>query len=204
VITIFSATTSLSLAALDSERKREVALEFSVQSGTKENFSEVQSPNEKTGLWITGDSVILGIRSLLESYEPIELINARVGRQISELLQVVAIDSQSVPDSIAILNLGNNGPVSQKQVRELFDALSNQPHFLVVNAAVPRGWRDANNKIVADIAKDYPKAHLIDWYQISKNHPEYFAPDGVHLLPTGANVYVSAILNVLEKINYRT
>jgi peptidoglycan/LPS O-acetylase OafA/YrhL len=204
VITIFSATTSLSLAALDSERKREVALEFSVQSGTKENFSEVQSPNEKTGLWITGDSVILGIRSLLESYEPIELINARVGRQISELLQVVAIDSQSVPDSIAILNLGNNGPVSQKQVRELFDALSNQPHFLVVNAAVPRGWRDANNKIVADIAKDYPKAHLIDWYEISKNHPEYFAPDGVHLLPTGANVYVSAILNVLEKINYRT
>lgn len=204
VITIFSATTSLSLAALDSERKREVALEFSIQSGTKENFSEVQSPNEKTGLWITGDSVILGIRSLLESYEPIELINARVGRQISELLQVVSIDSQSVPDSIAILNLGNNGPVSQKQVKELFDALSNQPHFLVVNAAVPRGWRDANNKIVADIAKDYPKAHLIDWYQISKNHPEYFAPDGVHLLPTGANVYVSAILNVLEKINYRT
>ena len=213
LITIFAATTSLSLAALESQRKQELALEIADQKSEDsksasdtdvDNFSEVQSPNEKTGLWVTGDSVILGIRSLLESYEPIDLINARVGRQISELLQVVAVDSQSVPDSIAILNLGNNGPITQAQVRELFDALSNQPHFLVVNAAVPRGWREANNQIIADLVNAYPKAHLIDWYEISKNHPEYFAPDGVHLLPTGANVYVSAILNVLEKINYRT
>ncbi len=33
------------------------------------------------GLWVTCDSVILGIRSVIEANHPIALINARVGRQ---------------------------------------------------------------------------------------------------------------------------
>ncbi|MEY3344536.1 MAG: hypothetical protein RL125_257, partial [Actinomycetota bacterium] len=142
--------------------------------------------------------------SQLEEYEPIDLINARVGRQISELIEVAGVDVKSVPGSIAVLNLGNNGPVSEEQVRNLFDLLANQPHFVVVNAAVPRGWRDSNNETLARVIAEYDNASLVDWNRISKNHPEYFAPDGVHLVPTGANVYVSAILEKLEEIGYRS
>jgi len=145
----------------------------------------------------------LGIRSLLEGYEPIDLINARVGRQLAELLDVVAIDVKSVPDSIAILNLGNNGAIEESDVRSLFELLANQPYFIVVNAAVPRGWRESNNEIIAEVISDYPNGRLVDWDRISRDHPEYFAPDGVHLVPTGANVYVSAILEVLREVGYR-
>ena len=117
---------------------------------------------------------------------------------------MVGVDAKSVPGSIAVLNLGNNGPVSDEQVRKLFDLLANQPHFVVVNAAVPRGWRESNNQTIASVIADYENASLVDWDRISKNHPEYFAPDGVHLVPTGANVYVSAVLEVLEEIGYRS
>jgi hypothetical protein len=42
---------------------------------------------DEGGLWVTGDSVILGIRSELDLVENIGLINARVGRQATELLE---------------------------------------------------------------------------------------------------------------------
>jgi hypothetical protein len=38
----------------------------------------------------------------------------------------------------------------------------------------------------------------VDWNSISEGHPEYFAPDGVHLLPTGVDVYVAEILKKLN------
>jgi hypothetical protein len=209
VVLTLAATTTVSLQALDADARNQAQLSATLESGsgaTGENQDEsaIASPNEKTGLWVTGDSVILGIRSQLEEYEPIDLINARVGRQINELIEVVGVDAKSVPGSIAVLNLGNNGPVSEEQVRKLFDLLANQPHFVVVNAAVPRGWRESNNQTIASVIADYENASLVDWDRISKNHPEYFAPDGVHLVPTGANVYVSAVLEVLEEIGYRS
>jgi hypothetical protein len=49
------------------------------------------------------------------------------------------------------------------------------------------------------VITDYPQATLVDWENISLNHPEYFAPDGVHLDDAGGDVYVNAILEALNK-----
>jgi peptidoglycan/LPS O-acetylase OafA/YrhL len=204
VVALFAATTTVSINAIERSNDATDAAARSVdENGSGSDFDPVASPNGKTGLWIAGDSVILGIRSLLEGYEPVDLINARVGRQLPELIDVVRVDVKSVPESIAIVNLGNNGAISEDRVRELFELLKNQPYFVVVNAAVPRGWREANNEIITSVIDEYPNGRLVDWDRISTDRPEYFAPDGVHLVPTGANVYVSSILEVLEDIGYR-
>ena len=204
VVALFAATTTVSINAIERSNDATDAAARSVdENGSGSDFDPVASPNGKTGLWIAGDSVILGIRSLLEGYEPVDLINARVGRQLPELIDVVRVDVKSVPESIAIVNLGNNGAISEDRVRELFELLKDQPYFVVVNAAVPRGWREANNEIITSVIDEYPNGRLVDWDRISTDRPEYFAPDGVHLVPTGANVYVSSILEVLEEIGYR-
>jgi hypothetical protein len=198
VVALFAATTTVSINAIERSNDATDAAARSVdENGSGSDFDPVASPNGKTGLWIAGDSVILGIRSLLEGYEPVDLINARVGRQLPELIDVVRVDVKSVPESIAI------GAISEDRVRELFELLKNQPYFVVVNAAVPRGWREANNEIITSVIDEYPNGRLVDWDRISTDRPEYFAPDGVHLVPTGANVYVSSILEVLEDIGYR-
>ena len=202
IIATLAATTTVSINAIERTNEEVAAAQSSAATGGSD-FDPVASPNQKTGLWIAGDSVILGIRSLLEGYEPVELINARVGRQLPELIDVVRVDVRSVPESIAIVNLGNNGAITEEKVRELFELLKDQPYFIVVNAAVPRGWREANNEIIASLIDQYPNGRLVDWDRISTDRPEYFAPDGVHLVPTGANVYVSSILEVLEEIGYR-
>lgn len=147
-----------------------------------------QSP----GLWVTGDSVILGIRHELDARIPIALINARVGRQAPELIQVMSHDKLSMKNSIVIFNLGNNNKLSATQVIAIFSEVENQPKIIVVNTAVPRDWRTANNELIALYAKQFG-AILIDWNAISTGHPDYFAPDGVHLVPQGVRAYVDAI-----------
>jgi peptidoglycan/LPS O-acetylase OafA/YrhL len=144
------------------------------------------------GLWVTGDSVILGIRFELDARENIGLINARVGRQAPELLEVIKNDKLNMADSTIIMNLGNNNKLSEEQVASIFAELVDQPRIIVVNTAVPRPWKDENNALIAQYATQYG-ARLIDWAAISMGHPEYFGSDGVHLVPAGVRAYVDAI-----------
>ena len=148
------------------------------------------------GLWVTGDSVILGIRFELDTRQHIGLINARVGRQAPELLEVIQHDKLNMQGSTIVLNLGNNNKLTEEQVAAIFEAIADQPKIVVVNTAVPRGWRDENNALIAQYAAQYG-AQLVDWAAVSDGHPEYFGPDGVHLVPAGVRAYVDAITSNL-------
>ena len=152
----------------------------------------ITAPITQGGLWVTGDSVILGIRFELDSREEVGLINARVGRQATELLEVIKNDKANMVDSPIIFNLGNNNKLSEDQVAAIFAEVKDQTRVVVVNTAVPRIWRDENNELIAKYAAMYG-ARLIDWAAISQGHPEYFGPDGVHLVPAGVRAYVDAI-----------
>jgi peptidoglycan/LPS O-acetylase OafA/YrhL len=151
------------------------------------------TPTDTTGgLWVTGDSVILGIRFELDARQNIGLINARVGRQAPELLEVIRNDKANMVGSTIVMNLGNNNRLTEEQVAAIFAEVQDQPRIIVVNTAVPRGWRDENNALISQYATQYG-ARLIDWATISAGHPEYFGPDGVHLVPAGVRAYVDAI-----------
>jgi len=195
IITVLVITSSISVQAINKADKiaEDIKQEQSAPDQTQEDLGST------TGLWVTGDSVILGIRSKLESKEHISLINARVGRQAPELLAVMRVDQSSVPSSPVIFNLGNNNALSEKTVIDIFEVIKNQPQIIVVNTAVPRPWRDANNAIISKVAAGYPNIKVVDWDRISKGRPELFAPDGVHLSPAGSDVYVDLVLSVLVK-----
>ncbi len=153
----------------------------------------------KTGLWVTGDSVILGIRSKLAKTQDIALINARIGRQLPELIDCVKTDQPMVAHSTVVLDVGNNNRITKQDMTTLMELLKNQPKIVLVNTAVPRLWRDDNNKIISEVIANYPQTTLVDWSGISANHPEFFAPDGVHLIDAGSDVYVASILEALKK-----
>jgi peptidoglycan/LPS O-acetylase OafA/YrhL len=167
----------------------------------KQQLEQPVQPNEPTGtqtggLWVTGDSVILGIHYELDARSPIAIINARVGRQATELIEVMKADKANAADSTVIFNMGNNNKLTSDQVMAVFEEVKNQPRIIVVNTAVPRGWRDENNALISQYAALYG-ATVVDWASISMGHPEYFAPDGVHLVPAGVRAYVDAITATL-------
>ena len=195
IIGVLAVTTSISVSAINKSNQISQVI-------NEELTDQEESPvdlGSTTGLWVTGDSVILGIRSKLENKEHISLVNARVGRQAPELLAVMRVDQSSVPSSPVIFNLGNNNALSEQTVAEIFEVIKNQPQIIVVNTAVPRPWRDSNNEIISKVASKYANVELVDWYKISKDRPELFAQDGVHLSPMGSDVYVDLVLSVLVK-----
>jgi len=203
VIALLLSTSGASWAALhESSQTPKIETSLVVRStpttSPSVGTSRVAAPTPKSGLWVTGDSIILGIRAKLQSHFPIALINARVGRQIGELIQVVQSDRVGMENSPVIFDLGNNNRLVESDVRTLFDLLKNQPKMIVVNTAVPRAWKEDNDQLIQKVIADYPQAQLIDWATISAGHPEYFAPDGVHLSDAGGDVYVNAILEALK------
>jgi peptidoglycan/LPS O-acetylase OafA/YrhL len=189
---VFLCASVVSIRAISLGNQQRAAIEKAIPT------EEVSVTQETTnGLWVTGDSVILGIRSILGEQQPISLINARIGRQAPELLQIITHDIAQVENSPIVFNLGNNGALVRSDVEAIFEIVKNQPKIIVVNTAVPRPWRESNNELLAEVASRYPAVNVIDWNSISTGHPEYFAPDGVHLVPTGINVYVNEILKYL-------
>ena len=152
--------------------------------------------NDK-GLWVIGDSIILGSRYKLDARSHIALINARVGRQIQELTDVARSEQPQMANSTTVLDLGNNNHLTTDSVDTLLDILKNQPKVVLVNTAVPRAWKDDNDRIIAQEAAKYPNIKLVDWASIANNHPEFFGPDGVHLSDQGSDVYVAAIMDAL-------
>ena len=189
VILIALGTSLMSAQAISQSDKEMAALKEQLNQPTTP--SQI-SPTQPGGLWVTGDSVILGIHYELDARSHIALINARVGRQAAELIEIMKADKANVIDSPVIFNLGNNNKLTSDQVLAVFEEVKNQPKIIVVNTAVPRGWRDENNALIAQYAAVYG-ATVIDWAAISSGHPEYFAPDGVHLVPAGVRAYVDAI-----------
>ena len=200
-IALFATTTIVSAHAITTNSRAQSALTAELErpiTPISESSTASSGPNVTSGLWVTGDSVILGIRHELDLREHIGLINARVGRQAPELLEVIIGDKAKMPDSTVILNLGNNNKLSREQVVDIFEEIKNQPKIIIVNTAVPRGWREDNNALLRDVISNYPNTYLVDWESISLGHPEYFAPDGVHLVPTGVIAYVDAITQFLK------
>ena len=187
---------SVSVSAIMRVDKENQELLQSLKEADKPIITPIENP-ANPGLWVTGDSVILGIRHILEMEHPIALINARVGRQAPELLEVMLRDGPLAPNSPVVFNLGNNNALTRAQVIAVFEAVKAAPQRIVVNTAVPRPWRETNNELINEIAASYPNTVVVRWDQISEGRPEYFAPDGVHLVPAGARAYVAAITDNL-------
>jgi len=192
---IFLLSASVSLGAIVKVEDENRALQQSLNEAAKSPAVSVDQ--SKPGLWVTGDSVILGIRNEIEGRYPIALINARVGRQAPELLQVMEHDRNAAQNSTLIFNLGNNNALTREQVSAIFEIASAAPKAIVVNTAVPRPWKQANNLLIDEMAANYSNIFVVNWDQVSHGHPEYFAPDGVHLVPTGVKAYVAAIETTL-------
>ena len=172
-----------------------------VSIGNEKQAAVINQINDSTpiksgssdGIWLTGDSVILGIKSVLAQQHAVGLVNARVGRQAPELLQVIIHDKPTASTGPVVLNLGNNNALTEDEVVAILDELKDRSRVILVNTAVPRPWREKNNELIAQISARYPNVKVIDWASISEGHPEYFAPDGVHLVPTGVAIYVAEI-----------
>jgi peptidoglycan/LPS O-acetylase OafA/YrhL len=195
ILSILIATSLVSVNAIAVSNENIAKLKMEITSKA-EVQSQITNPSD--GLWVVGDSVILGIRNELSNRRQVGLINAHVGRQAPELIEVLNKDKSRMAGATVIVNMGNNNRLAESEVVSIFEAIKDQPQIIVINTAVPRSWKDENNSLIERVALNYQNVRIVDWNQISEGHPEYFAPDGVHLVPTGINVFVDAVVAELK------
>jgi hypothetical protein len=195
ILSILVATSLVSVNAIAVSNENIAKLKMEITSKAE---VQTQITNPSDGLWVVGDSVILGIRNELSNRRQVGLINAHVGRQAPELISVLNKDKSRMVGAPVIVNMGNNNRLAESEVVSIFEAVKDQPQIIVINTAVPRSWKDENNSLIAQVAANYQNVKIVDWNQISEGHPEYFAPDGVHLVPTGINVFVDAVVAELK------
>ena len=195
IISVLAATSLVSANAIAISERNLAKLKLEI---TSEAQVQTQITNPSEGLWVAGDSVILGIRNELSNRRQVGLINAHVGRQAPELIEVLNKDKARMLGAPIIVNMGNNNRLGESEVVSIFEAIKDQPQIIVINTAVPRGWKDENNSLIQQVASRYQNVKIVDWNAISQGHPEYFAPDGVHLVPTGISVDVDAIVSELK------
>lgn len=186
-----------SVAVVSSNRATE-EFQKTLQSEPEFTPPVAETVDRSEMIWLTGDSVILGIRSAIAEIRPLLVVNARVGRAAPELLEEMTKDFEKAAGSTIVMDLGNNDLLNEETVRAIFDLVKESPKVVVVNTAVPRAYRDANNELITELAAQYSNVRVVDWSAISDGHPEYFAPDGVHLVPTGVSAYVIAIDEALK------
>lgn len=150
--------------------------------------------NPNGNLSALGDSVMLGARTVLKEAIPGTKVDAAVSRFpgafIGRLKKYVARDKLA---DVVALHPGTNGVLPEDMMRDMLDVVKDVPTVVVVNNSMPRSWRAPNNKVIDKVVPDYPNAVLVDWYAASKDNPEYFVSDGIHLTPKGARAYAKLI-----------
>jgi peptidoglycan/LPS O-acetylase OafA/YrhL len=156
-------------------------------------------PAARVPAMLVGDSVMLGVASWIKHSVNVVDVNAEVGRQAITTLDVVrGIVNRGQAKPTMIIDLGNNGTVEEPTLRAILSTLKGCKHVVVVNARVPRPWQDGNDALMRRVVPQYPNAALADWYNASAHHLDFFAGDGVHPTPSGAEVYTHAIVVALD------
>jgi len=141
-----------------------------------------------TEMLAIGDSIMLGSSSALERQFPGLAIDAMVGRQFSEGVEIVrALAAAGMIPGTVIVHLGTNGTVSAAKCDEMFGLLAGK-HVVLVNLHVPRPWEGPNNDVLQACAGRHG-ATVVDWHTNATG----LAHDGYHLGGAGPAAYAHLI-----------
>jgi peptidoglycan/LPS O-acetylase OafA/YrhL len=148
---------------------------------------------------LLGDSVLLGASPYLQRRLPFASVEAKVGRQGSEGIQLVqSLREQHQLGDAAVIHLGTNGYLAERQFRVLLEQLADRKTVVVVNVYGARRWTGPNNEMIARVTQDFDNVRLMDWDAIGQANPDFFVQDGIHLSGTGIHAYYNQIRMALS------
>ena len=142
-----------------------------------------------------GDSVLLGAIDEFYKTFPNGYFDGKVSRSIigAEDLLVSLKNSGKLSNTL-ILALANNGDYSDRVNKGLMNIVGNREIYWV--SAVKADDPKFNTRF-KQFAASYPNIHIVEWEEASKNHPEYFYADGIHLKDPGKVAYVKTIYDTI-------
>ncbi|MFM1791639.1 MAG: hypothetical protein RLZZ526_1966, partial [Actinomycetota bacterium] len=155
------------------------------------------SPPKIIDVLAVGDSVMLGSAKKLSAKGFV--VDAAKNRQPLDALQIFNYYRATKElGSTVIIHLGTNGTTKPGIFERLMKPLAEVKKVIVLTIRVPtREYEKINNDIIYALPNTYKNVTVLDWYTLSKDHPEWFAKDKVHPNAVGQDRYVEAIVGAM-------
>ncbi|PQD33397.1 acyltransferase family protein [Enterococcus durans] len=153
---------------------------------------------QKLQLTAFGDSVMLDAATDLKEVYPHVIVDGDVGRQLyASEPYIEELKKQNLLKDTVLIGLGTNGAFTEAQFDTIMSALGDRKVYWV-NVRVPtKRWQNDVNAMLADMAKKYDNLTLIDWYDYSNGHSDWFYDDQVHPNPEGMKHYIHLVSEAL-------
>lgn len=200
------------LRAGDSRASVVVTLTESAEMVTRTRTANPAPAPVRKVLFAVGDSVMLGAVAAIEAIEGWAVaVDARSCRRPTRRGDgCQAADIPSGIDALrsarangyfggaVVIQLGNNGPMSDDEFEAVMSEVADQRLVLVLNLKEPRPFEASNNAVIAGAVKRHPNARLLDWNALGNRHDEYFADtERIHLSFEGAQAMAGMIAAAL-------
>lgn len=180
-------------------RETEFIAEGSNENVVSINEGEAVNLLEESPL-LLGDSIMVDIGEYMNENIPNAAIDGAVGRQLNDTVELVRdkYNEYKTKEDIVVLQLGTNGDFTDEALHDLIMHFEDADIYFV-NTRVPRDWEGNVNTHIEEAVETYSNVTLIDWYSHSEGKNEYFANDGVHLLPDGVESLGNLIIDTIRE-----
>jgi peptidoglycan/LPS O-acetylase OafA/YrhL len=154
---------------------------------------------ENRSITVIGDSVMIDVTPhLKDAFEKVD-VDAKIGRQFREADEIVQQKKGTGSlGEIVIIELGANGPLSDKKMTALIEQIGTERDVYMITTRVPKPWQQEVNETIKSVAGNHKNVKVVDWFSFSGSHLEYIGNDGVHLTLTGAEAYAKYLINHVE------
>ena len=153
-------------------------------------------------LLLVGDSIALDVTDFYYETFPNSISDTEIGRHTVESVEIydTYVRENGWDGDGVIFALGSNGPLYEALplLREKMGA--DRPLFIATIKAPGQEWEASNNEEIRAFVEETDNTYLIDWYQASEGHDEWFDEDDTHLLPEGAKAYRDCIKEAVLKV----
>ncbi|MBF0713992.1 acyltransferase [Gemella sp. GH3] len=190
----------LSTAFIDIDKKENVTEFKSDNSNIKvDSNTEYKEENKVYNkIIVIGDSLAVDIGNKISGEYPGAVVDGKVSRQVYNSYTVVQqYENLNNSETAVIFLLGTNGLFTEEQLDKLIKSFDKSDIYFV-NVKVPRSWEKSVNEVLKNSKDKYNNLSIVDWYTLSKDHPEYFSADKVHLTDAGSTALVELINNNLK------
>ena len=156
-------------------------------------------PRGKMDVFAVGDSVMLGSAKKLKSYGI--TVDASKNRQVIDAVQIFNYyKSVNELGDVVVIHLGTNGITKAATFERILKPLASVKRVVILTMRVPgRASEQLNNEVINNLPATHPNVSILDWYTLSKPHPEWFNSDGIHPNALGQDNYVALILQAIGR-----
>jgi peptidoglycan/LPS O-acetylase OafA/YrhL len=161
--------------------------------------NETPPVQEKRSVTVIGDSVMIDVTPHLEeAFKKVD-VDAKIGRQFREAEEIVKQKkSTGSLGEIVVIELGANGPLSDKKMCSLIEQIGTDRDVYMITTRVSKPWQQEVNETIKSVAGNFENVKVVDWFSFSESQLEYIGNDGVHLTLTGAEAYADYLINHIE------